>query len=197
MKRIRLLVACETSGEIRRRLRQRGFDAWSVDVLPSEDNSRHHIVADALEIVRRGWHGLIGHPPCTRLCNSGVRWLAERNLWHEMEQAAGFFRALWIAKIPYIALENPIPHGYAVDKIGAKYSQIIQPWQFGHGETKATCWWLKGFPPLVPTKIVDGRVPRVHHASPGPDRWRERSRTYSGIAEAVATQWGNFLLERL
>lgn len=196
---------CETSGMVRRRLRQRGIDAYSFDILPAEDGERrYHIVGDALEAVKLGWHGMIGHPPCTRLCNSGVRWLAERNLWQDMEQAALFFRALWTANIPYIALENPIPHKYAVEIIGQQYHQLIQPYDFGHPERKATCFWLKGLPKLIPTNNVKAAMlalpkkesSRVHFASPGEDRWRERSRTLPGIAEAMTNQWGKFLEEQ-
>lgn len=133
---------------------------------------------------------MIAHPPCTRLCNSGVRWLAERNLWAELDEAARFFKVLLLAKIPRIAVENPIMHKYALERIGVKHTQSIQPWQFGHGETKETRLWLKNLPPLQPTNIVKGREPRVHYASPGKNRWKERSITYKGIAEAMADQWG-------
>lgn len=133
---------------------------------------------------------LIAHPPCTRLTNSGVRWLDERNLWAEMYEAADFFRRILELPIPRIAVENPIPHRYALERIGRKYDQIIQPWQFGHGETKATCLWLKNLPPLKPTNIVSGREARIHKLPPSADRWKLRSMTYPGIAEAMADQWG-------
>jgi hypothetical protein len=133
---------------------------------------------------------LIAHPPCTRLTNSGVRWLNERNLWADLDDAAAFFRAILDLPVLHKAIENPIPHKYALDRIGQKYSQIIQPWQFGHGETKATCLWLKNLPKLVPTDIVEGREARVHRMPPGPDRWKERSRFFPGIASAMAEQWG-------
>ena len=133
---------------------------------------------------------MIAHPPCTYLTNSGVRWLkGNESRLTMMHDACAFFLELKNAPIGHIAIENPIPHKYARAEIG-NYDQIIQPWQFGHGETKATCLWLKNLPKLVPTNIVEGRTPRVHHASPGPDRWKERSRTLTGIAEAMADQWG-------
>lgn len=131
----------------------------------------------------------IFHPPCTRLTNSGVRWLNERNLWGEMREAATFFRRILDLPIRRIAVENPIPHRYALEIIGRKYDQIIQPWQFGHGETKATCLWLKNLPPLTPTNIVSGREQRVHKLPPSKDRWKLRSITYQGIADAMADQW--------
>jgi hypothetical protein len=134
---------------------------------------------------------LIAHPPCTRLTNSGVRWLNERNLWADLDEAAAFFRRILALPIERIAVENPIPHKYALERIGQRYTQIVQPWQFGHGETKATCLWLKNLPPLIPTNIVSGREQRVHLMPPGPDRWKERSRFFPGIAAAMAEQWGN------
>jgi hypothetical protein len=136
---------------------------------------------------------MVAHPPCTRLCNSGVRWLAERNLWQEMREASEFFKLILNAPITKIAVENPIPHKYAVEIIGRKYDQIIQPYQFGHGETKATCLWLKNLPKLQPTNIVDGRDHRIHKMPPSPERWKERSRTFQGIANAMAAQWSGCL----
>lgn len=189
---MRVLVACEFSGIVRRAFAARGHDAWSCDLLPSEDDSDRHIIGDARDLLEDGWDLLIAHPPCTRLCNSGVRWLAERNLWADLDEAAELFSAFWNAPIERIAVENPVMHGHAKERIRnyAPPAQSVQPWQFGHGETKRTCLWLKGLPPLVPTKIVSGREARVHRMSPGPDRWRERSRFFSGIAEAMADQWG-------
>lgn len=135
---------------------------------------------------------MIAHPPCTYLANSGVRWLhTQDGRWPKMEAAAEFFKRLLNAPVERIAVENPIIHGHAKYIIEADQDQTIQPWMFGHGETKATCLWLKNLPPLVPTNIVEGREPRVHHASPGPDRWKERSRTLPGIAKAMAEQWGS------
>jgi hypothetical protein len=138
-----------------------------------------------------GWDLMIAHPPCTYLCNSGVRWLhTEKGRWDRMIAAAMFFNRLLCLPIPGIAIENPVMHGHAKKIVGETQSQIIQPWQFGHGEIKATCLWLKGLPRLRATDIVAGRKPVVHFASPGPDRWKIRSRTCSGIADAMAEQWG-------
>ena len=189
---LRVLVACEFSGIVRRAFAARGYDAWSCDLLPSEDRSNKHIVGDARDLLEDGWDLLIAHPPCTRLCNSGVRWLAERNLWSDLDEAAELFSAFWNAPIERIAVENPVMHGHAKSRIRnyAPPAQSVQPWQFGHGETKRTCLWLKGLPLLVPTKIVSGREARVHRMSPGPDRWKERSRFFPGIAAAMADQWG-------
>lgn len=184
---MRALVGCEFSAVVRDALRARGVDAWSCDVLPCEGDPRWHIEGDVLGVLHEGWDLAIFHPPCTRLTVAGARWFKGREA--EQAEAIAFCEALWDAPIPKIALENPIGVLSTRSKLG-KPTQIIQPWQFGHGETKATCLWLKGLPKLVPTNIVDGRTPRVHHASPGPNRWKERSRTLSGIADAMAAQWG-------
>ena len=186
---MKVLVACEFSGRVRDAFIARGHDAVSCDLLPTEQIG-NHIQGDVLEILDDGWDLMIAHPPCTRLCNSGVRWLDERNLWSEVEDAGNFFNYLLTADIPKIAIENPIPHKYAIRVIGRKYDQIIQPWQFGHGETKATCLWLKGLRKLEPTKLVAGRKPRIHRMPPGQNRSRLRSVTYQGIADAMAAQWG-------
>ncbi len=188
----KVLVACEYSGRVREAFRARGFDAWSCDLLPSEDNSPYHIQGDVLEVLKQDWTLMVAHPPCTRLCNSGVRWLAERNLWSEMEEGVQFFLTLLNAPIPHIGIENPVMHKHAKQHIGG-HTFTIQPWQFGHGEVKRTCFWTKDLPPLTPTNIVDGREPKVHFMSPSPDRWKERSRTYQGIADAIADQWGNYV----
>lgn len=194
-----VLIACEFSGMVRRAFLAAGHNAWSCDLLSSEDGSPYHVQCDAIGWLGTHWDMLIAFPPCTFLCNSGVRWLdGGKNgaRMGEMILACEFFNTLLgddimsaASHIPRIAIENPIHHRYARGRI-RKYDQIIQPWQFGHGETKATCLWLKGLPPLQPTNIVEGRKPRVHHASPGPERWRERSRTLPGIAAAMAAQWG-------
>lgn len=191
---MRVLVACEFSGVVRDAFIARGHDAISCDLLPSERPGPHH-EGDLYQYLY--WRGdqfdlMIAHPPCTYLANSGVRWLYSKpNRWDRMMDAATDFRVLLeYPVIPRIAVENPIMHKYAVEVIGRRQDQIIQPWQFGHGETKATGLWLKNLPPLQPTNIVGGRQPRVHHASPGPDRWKERSRTLQGIADAMADQWG-------
>lgn len=195
----RILVACEFSGVVRDAFRARGFDAWSCDLLPCESDPRWHIQGDVLSLLgATSWDLMIAHPPCTYLCNSGVRWLyggkgtvRDEARWLDMELAAGFFRQLLKAKVPRKAIENPIPHRHAALP---RYSQVVQPNWFGHPESKATCLWLENLPPLVPTQKVDGRRGRVHLESPGPDRWKRRSRTLTGIGDAMADQWGRVLL---
>lgn len=196
----RVLVACEFSGIVRRAFAALGHDAWSCDLLAAEDGSNQHIVGDARDILDDGWDLLIvAHPPCTRLCNSGVRWLTtpppgktKKQMRAELREGAELFSAFWNAPIRRKCVENPVMHGHA-KKLIRNYrppAQSVQPWQFGHGEVKRTCFWLEELPPLVPTNIVAGREARVHRASPGPDRWRERSRFFPGIAAAMAEQWG-------
>lgn len=209
---MRVLVACEFSGVVREAFRKRGHEAWSCDLLASEaklprgqdcwpaysNYNEPHFKGDVLKVIRaQKWNLMVAHPPCTFLCNSGVRWLyggkgkvRDEKRWQQMEEAANFFRALLFADIPKIAIENPIMHIHARNLIQAQPSEQIQPYMFGHPETKATLLWLRGLPLLQPTNWVDGRKPRVHHASPGPERWKERSRTLQGIAEAMAEQWG-------
>ncbi|QDL93617.1 hypothetical protein FDP22_06840 [Paroceanicella profunda] len=197
---MRVLVACEFSGTVRRAFAARGHDAWSCDLLPAEDRSNRHITGDARDLLDAGWDLLIvAHPPCTRLCNSGVRWLSQppvgrsrAEMWAELDEGAALFSAFWNAPIERIAVENPVMHRHAKVRIAnyAPPAQSVQPWQFGHGESKRTCLWLKSLPPLRPTEIVEGRTARVHRMPPGPDRWRERSRFFPGIAAAMADQWG-------
>lgn len=143
---------------------------------------------------------MVAHPPCTRLCNSGVRWLsvappgrALADMWRELDEASALFSDFWTAPIDRVCVENPVMHRHAKTRISAyaRPAQSIQPWQFGHGEVKRTCLWLRGLPPLRPTSIVEGRVARVHRMAPGKNRWKERSRFFPGIAEAMATQWGD------
>lgn len=195
----RILIACEFSGTVRNAFLSRGHDAWSCDLLPAEDGSNRHITGDVRDILSDGWDMLVAHPPCTRLCNSGVRWLhkppagkTRAQMWAELDEGAALFSTLWNADIPHTAIENPVMHRHAKARIAnyEDFAQSVQPWQFGHGETKRTCFWLRNLPPLRPTNIVAGRTPRVHHASPGPDRWKERSRFFPGIAAAMADQWG-------
>lgn len=185
-----VLVACEYSGRVRDALLARGIDAVSCDLLPTEIDGPH-IVGDVTEQLARRWSMVIAHPPCTRLCNSGVRWLAERDLWADMRAAAAFFMACLNANAPRVAVENPVMHGHAAAIIG-KPSFTCQPWQFGDNAKKRTCFWTRNLPPLVPTSDLDGTNARAecHLASPGPDRWKERSRTYPGIAREIAAQWG-------
>lgn len=198
---MRVLVACEFSGIVRDAFRSLGHDAWSCDLLPTESTSARHIQGDALFIIKNGfwdngqlckipWDLIIAHPPCTRLCNSGVRWLHERNLWEEMEQAALFFRSFLELDCPRVAVENPVMHRYAREIVGRGPDFTTQPWEHGEPHTKRTCFWTNGLPALKPTNIVTERRPSCHYASPGPQRWRERSRTYPGIAMAMAQQWG-------
>lgn len=196
---MRVLVACEYSGTVRNAFLARNHDAWSCDLLPAEDQSNRHIQGDARNILGDNWDLLIAHPPCTRLCNSGVRWLSvpppgktQAEMQEELLAGADLFSAFWNAPIAYVAVENPVMHKHAKALI-RNYStpaQSVQPWQYGHGECKRTCFWLRNLPPLSPTNIVNGREQRVARMSPGPDRWKERSRFYSGIAEAMADQWG-------
>lgn len=182
-------MACEFSGVVRDAFARRGHDAWSCDLLPSETPG-NHVQGDVLEILGQGWDLMIAHPPCTHLAVSGARWFKDKLA--EQEAALEFVRALLSAPIPQIALENPVS---IISSRIRKPDQTIQPWLFGHGEVKATCLWLKNLPPLQPVVgISGGREARVHRASPGPERWKERSRTLLGIAEAMAEQWGDSVL---
>ena len=181
---MRVLVACEYSGTVRDAFAARGHDAWSCDLLPTE-RLGNHIHGDVLQHLHRNWDLMIAHPPCTHLAVSGARWFKDKQV--EQAEALDFVRRLLDAPISRIALENPI--SIISSRIRKPY-QIIQPWQFGHGETKATCLWLKNLPKLLPTNIVEGREARIHKMPPGPDRWKERSRTFEGIAQAMAEQWG-------
>lgn len=183
---MRVLVACEYSGKVREAFRKVGHDAWSCDLLPSDDESPYHFQGDVLGIISENWDLMIAHPPCTHLAVSGARWFHEKQ--KEQAQALDFVRALLEAPISRIALENPIS---IISSRIRKPNQIIQPWQFGHGETKATCLWLKNLPNLMPTDVVEGRENRIWKMSPSPDRWKKRSETYQGIADAMAAQWGN------
>lgn len=181
-----VLVNCEFSGTVRRAFRALGHNAWSCDLLPAEDGDKHHIQGGAIEAAyTRPWDLMIAHPPCTRLAVSGARWFAMYR--NEQEDALEFVRKLLAVPIDRIALENPVS---VISSRIRKPDQIIQPWQFGHGETKATCLWLKNLPKLTPTNIVAGREARVHRMPPSANRWKERSRTYEGIARAMAEQWG-------
>jgi hypothetical protein len=181
---MRVLIACEFSGVVRDAFAALGHDAWSCDLLPSERPGQH-IEGDVICQLDRGWDLMVAHPPCTHLAVSGARWFAEKQT--EQAEALEFVRSLLDAPIPRIALENPVS---IISSHVRKPDQIIQPWMFGHGETKATCLWLKGLPALAPTNIVEGREARVHRMPPGPERWRERSRTFAGVAHAMASQWG-------
>ena len=181
---MRVLIACEYSGAVRDAFMVAGHDAMSCDLLPSEVPGPHY-QGDVRDVLSDGWDLMVAHPPCTHLAVSGARWFHEKQA--EQAEALDFVRLLLEAPIPRIAVENPVS---IISTRIRKPDQVIQPWQYGHGETKATCLWLKNLPALKPTQIVDGRVARVHRMPPGPNRWKERSRTYAGIAAAMADQWG-------
>lgn len=184
---MKVLVACEFSGVVRRAFRERGHDAVSCDLLPAEDGSPHHIQADVFEVTDGGgWDLMVLFWPCTNMAVSGARYFAQKRLRQARDVAC--FRLLMECDIPMIAGENPIG---VLSSQYRKPDQIIQPWQFGHGETKATCLWLKNLPLLQPTNIVTGRAARVHHEPPSRVRWKNRSRTLDGIAQAMAEQWGS------
>lgn len=181
---MKVLVACEFSGVIREAFRAKGYDAWSCDLLESEIKGQH-IQGNVLEILDKGWDLMIAHPPCTHLAVSGARWFKDKKM--EQKEALEFVKILMDAPIDKIAIENPV--SIISSKI-RKPDQIIQPWQFGHGETKATCLWLKNLPKIIPSNIVEGREQKVWRMPPSDNRAKERSRTYSGIANAMAEQWG-------
>lgn len=188
---MRVLVACEFSGIVRDAFRSLGHDAWSCDLLPTESKPEFHFQQDLFDSLGKwqlseDWDLIIAHPPCTHLAVSGARWFETKQV--EQRKAIWFFQACVDAPARMVAVENPIG---IMSTIYRKADQIIQPWQFGHGETKATCLWLKGLPKLRATNIVLGREARVHKEPPSPDRWKNRSRTLPGIAKAMAEQWGN------
>lgn len=185
---MKVLIGCEFSGIVREAFRKQGHDAWSCDLLPSEDDSPFHFQEDVANVLDRNWDLAIFHPPCTHLAVSGARWFTEKA--KEQAEALEFVRTLLNAPVPRIALENPVS---IISSRIRKPDQIIQPWMFGHGETKATCLWLKGLPKLQPTDIVEGREGRVWKLPPSSDRWKERSRTYKGVAEAFAEQYTLFI----
>jgi hypothetical protein len=182
---MRILIGCEFSGRVRAAFRALGHDAWSCDLLPAEDGSEHHIQGDVRQILNENWELAVFHPPCTHLAVSGARWFKDKQ--PEQKAALAFVRTLLEAPIAQIALENPIS---IISSRIRKPDQIIQPYQFGHGETKATCLWLKNLPKLTATNLVPGREAAIHRMAPSPDRWKNRSRTYPGIAQAMAEQWG-------
>jgi hypothetical protein len=181
---MKILIACEYSGTVRDAFSALGHDAMSCDLLPTEKPGPHY-QGDVRDVLSAGWDLMICHPPCTHLAVSGARWFKDKLA--EQAEALDFVRLLLSAPVPRIALENPVS---IISSRIRKPDQVIQPWQFGHGETKATCLWLKGLPKLSATNIVEGREQRVWKIPPGPNRWKERSRTYAGIAQAMARQWG-------
>lgn len=204
---MRILVGCETSGVVRRAFAARGHDVWSVDLLAADDGSNRHIVGDVRDYLHDGWDLLaVMHPPCTRLCNSGVRWLhvpppgrSKEEMWRELDEGAALFSACWNAPIERVCVENPVMHRHARERIaGWQRPQTVQPWWFGDPAFKATGLYLRGLAPLVPTDKLTPPRPgteehkawsRVHRAPPGPDRWKDRSRTFNGLALAMAKQW--------
>ena len=183
---MRILVACEFSGRVRDAFRTIGHDAWSCDLLPTDQPGPHY-QGDVRDVLNDGWDMMVAHPPCTHLAVSGARHFARKRASGEQQEALDFVRLLLDAPIAKIALENPIS---IISSEIRKPDQIVQPWMFGHGETKATCLWLKNLPKLTPTEVVDGREARVHRMPPSADRWKKRSETYPGIAKAMAEQWG-------
>lgn len=211
---MKVLIACEFTGTVRRAFAALGHDAWSIDLLPAEDRSNHHITGDLRDHLNDGWDLLaVMHPPCTRLCNSGVRWLhtpppgkTKDQMWAELEEGAALFSDCWNAPIPRIAVENPVMHKHAKALIKGfePAAQTVQPWWFGEPYFKGTGLYLKGLPPLVPTdKLTPPAIgtpehrewSAIHRAPPGPDRWAIRSRTFQGIADAMAMQWGGYAVE--
>lgn len=202
MTKLRVLVGCEFSGIVRDAFRALGHEAYSCDLLPTESDPAFHYQCSVFNVLWRHWDLGLFHPPCTYLCNSGVRWLYcggakgkvkgqcfDQHRWTQMVEAAAFFKALLNAPIARIAIENPIPHRYALKEIGTPYTQIVQPFWFNEPTQKATCLWLKNLPKLIPTGITSERKQKCHFESPGPDRWKERSRTVRGLALAMAEQW--------
>lgn len=213
MKPLRVIIGCEFSGIVRDAFRALGHEAWSCDLLPCEGDPAFHIQGDLLNVLGQGWDLGIFHPHCRYLNKAGMRWLykggrrwikdkdgnvtgenpRDTERWQKMHEAVAFFKACLNAPIASVCVENSEMHPYALKLIGAPCTQSVQPWMFGHGEVKESCYWLRNLPLLQPTDIVSGRTPRVHHASPGPNRWKERSRTLEGVAMAMALQWSDFL----
>lgn len=210
---LRVLIACEQSGVMRRAFAAHGHDVWSCDLLPAEDDSDHHMVCDVRDVLGDGWDMLVCHPPCTRLCNSGVRWLSAPpkgrtlpDMWAELDEGVSLFSACWNAPVKRVAVENPVMHGHAKMRMPGDLPrpQIVQPWWFGDAAFKATGFYLRGLPPLSPTERLTPPRPgteahkawsMIHRASPGPDRARIRSRTFPGLAAACAAQWGAPLIQ--
>ena len=214
VKPMKVLIGCECSGVVRRAFAALGHDVWSVDLKPAEDRSNRHITGDIRDYLNDGWDLLaVLHPPCTRLANSGVRWLSApppgrtlESMWAELDEGAALFSDCWNAPIPRKAIENPVMHKHAKARIRnyQPFAQTVQPWQFATDEAgadnikKRTCFWLDGLPPLVPTGTLDGTTARdeIHKEPPGPDRAERRSRFFPGLAGAMAAQWGGYALEQ-
>jgi hypothetical protein len=206
---MKILIACETSGTVRNAFLDRGHDAWSCDVLPSDDLTNRHIQDDVLEVLKmESWDMLmVAHPPCTRLCNSGVRWLHKAppgktlaEMWEQLDQGADLFSKLWNADVPRVAIENPVMHKHAKARIKnfQPFAQSVQPYEFADSidaednVSKRTCLWLRNLPPLIKTGTLTRETARqdIYNASPGKDRWKVRSKFHKGIAQAMADQWG-------
>lgn len=192
-KDIRVLVGCEYSAVVRDAFRKRGFDAWSCDLLECEGDPAFHYQCDIKDVVDKGWELMIVHPSCQHLAVSGARHFAAKQASGVQQEALEFVRYLLELPIEHIAMENPVS---IISTRIRKPSQSIQPWEHGHGETKKTCLWLKNLPNLIPSNIVDGREARVHKMAPGPNRWKDRSRTFTGVGAAMAQQWGDYLLAK-
>ena len=209
---MKILIGCETSGTVRNAFLDKGHDVWSCDILPADDQTNRHIQDDVRNVLRmEAWDLLmVAHPPCTRLCNSGVRWLHKappgktvKEMWQELDEGAALFSDLWNADVPRIAIENPVMHKHAKARIQnfEPFAQSVQPYEFAESVeaednvTKRTCLWLKNLPKLVKTGSLTRETARsdIHHASPGPDRWKVRSKFHKGLAEAMANQWGAVL----
>jgi len=210
----KVLVGCETSGTVRNAFIRAGFDTWSCDVLPSDDQTNRHMQDDVRNVLKmERWDlVMIAHPPCTRLCNSGVRWLSKappnrtlKEMWEELDEGAELFSHLWNADVPALCIENPVMHKHAKARIKnyEKFSQSVQPWQFGkdpdgpNNVKKRTCFWLRNLPTLTATGSLDGSTARdeCHKAPPSKDRWKFRSKFYTGVADAMAVQWGNHIMQ--
>lgn len=215
MKSQRVLIGCETSGEVRRAFLDRGHDAWSCDLLPADDRSNRHMQCDVRDVLNEDWDLLVVmHPPCIRLCNSGVRWLhtpppgrTKAEMWAELDDGAALFSTCWNAPVPRVAVENPVMHKHAKARIKnfQKADQTVQPWWFGEKAFKGTGLYLRGLPPLTATNRLTPpkrgtdehkKWSAIHRASPGPDRWKTRSKTFTGIALAMADQWGSYAMEK-
>lgn len=209
---MKILIGCETSGTVRNAFLDKGHDVWSCDILPADDQTNRHIQDDVRNVLKmEAWDLLmVAHPPCTRLCNSGVRWLHKappgktvEEMWQELEEGTALFSDLWNADVPRIAIENPVMHKHAKARIQnfEPFTQSVQPYEFAESVeaednvTKRTCLWLKNLPKLVKTGSLTRETARsdIHHASPGPDRWKVRSKFHKGLAEAMANQWGAVL----
>ena len=183
---MKILLACEESGVVRDAFSKLGHNAWSCDILPSRSPGQHY-QCDVREVLYDDWDMVIAFPPCTDLCVSRARWFEQKRANGDQQRSIEFFMLFANHPCPRVAIENPVG---IMSTLYRKPDMVLQPWQYGHGETKATCLWLRGLPLLKPTNIVSGREPRVHRMAPGPERARLRSQTYQGVADAMASQWG-------